>query len=53
MIKSYLGEGVYVSFDGSITLTSESRDGKTDTIRLVPAVYRAFLVWLRDMGAAR
>lgn len=43
MPKEYLGDSVYVSFDGLMfTLTTENGLGPTNTIHLEPAVLNAF-----------
>lgn len=42
MAKVYLGDSVYVEFDGyMLTLTTENGYGPSNTIHLEPAVYRA------------
>ena len=47
MNKTYLGDGVYVEFDGfSLTLTAENGIEATDTIVLEPEVYMALGVFM-------
>lgn len=45
--KSYLGDSVYVDFDGyALTLTTENGLGPTNTIVLEPEVVRALVEYL-------
>lgn len=53
--NGYLGDGVYVSFDGyAVWLKANNPDHPTDKICLEPAVFRALLAWRetvdRDMA---
>lgn len=46
--KTYLGDGVYVGFDGfAAVLTTENGFSVTNEIMLEPAVFAALEVWWR------
>lgn len=46
-MKQYLGDSVYVDFDGyALTLTTENGYGASNTIVLEPAVYGALLTYV-------
>jgi len=50
--KEYLGDSVYVSFDGMVyTLTTDDGLGPTNTIHLEPAIVNAFLDFKQRMEA--
>lgn len=50
--KEYLGDSVYVSFDGMMyTFTTDDGLGPTNTIHLEPAVVNAFLDFMKRMEA--
>lgn len=47
MLKSYLGDAVYVEFDGySVVLTTSNGLANTNTIFMEPVVREAFKNWL-------
>lgn len=47
MTKMYLGDGVYVSFDGyALTLTTADGISTTNTIVLEPPVYAALIAYV-------
>lgn len=50
--KQYIGDSVYADFDGSyIILTTENDpSGPSNTICLEGEVFRAFLLWAKNMG---
>lgn len=52
MSKRYLGDGVYVDFDGfQIWLTAENGITATDRIALEPNVYRALVEYVESLKA--
>jgi hypothetical protein len=52
MIKTYLGDGVYIAFDGyQIILTTENGLGVTNTIVLEPEVLSALYVFVELIKA--
>lgn len=53
-MKAYLGDGVYVDFDGfHIVLTTENGISITNTIYLEPSVYKALTAYTEDLGLKR
>lgn len=49
-IKNYLGDGVYVTYDGyNIILTTENGISVQDEIFLDPSVVEAFLRYIKDL----
>lgn len=49
-IKNYLGDGVYVTYDGyNIILTTENGICVQDEIYLDPSVVEAFLRYIKDL----
>lgn len=52
MHKTYLGDGVYVGFDGfSMVLTAENGISATDRIVLEPEVYAALFDYVDNLKA--
>jgi len=52
--RSYLGDGVYVKFDGySIILTAENGICATDTIFLEPSVYQSLVDYVEKIKEGR
>lgn len=53
MHKRYLGDGVYVSFDGfGLTLTTENGIAVTNVIYLEPQVLEALNKYVADIAAS-
>jgi len=53
MSKQYLGDGVYVDFDGfALVLTTENGIETTNTIVLEPEVYSALLAYVATLPRA-
>lgn len=49
-MKKYLGDGVYVSFDGyQLWLTTEDGISVTNTIALEPSVYEALVQYVSKL----
>jgi len=49
-MKEYLGDGVYVDFDGhQYVLTAENGISATNTIYLEPEVYEAFVAYTKRL----
>jgi hypothetical protein len=47
----YLGDGLYVSFDGyQIVLKANSETNPTDKVYLDPSVFRNFLIYAKSIG---
>lgn len=54
MPKEYLGDAVYVDFDGyDVTLTTEDGYSTTNRIVLEPVVYAALVAYVQRMHAQR
>lgn len=51
MDEKYLGDGVYVSFDGYQLRLRASREDRDDEIYLEPAVYEALTDFVRNLRA--
>jgi hypothetical protein len=52
MAKRYIGDGVYIDFDGyGIVLTTEDGIRETNRIVLEPEVYGSLLLFVRDLKA--
>lgn len=52
MNKAYIGDGVYIDFDGyGIVLTTEDGVSVTNTIVLEPYVYRALTEYVEHLSA--
>lgn len=50
MPKQYIGDGVYVDFDGfSLILTTENGISVTNTIVLEPDVWRALIEYVKSL----
>ena len=50
MNKRYLGDSVYVEFDGfSFVLTTENGYGASNTIVLEPKVYEALVLYVEQL----
>jgi hypothetical protein len=48
--KEYIGDGVYVDFDGyNIVLTTENGISVTNTIVLDPTVIKSMLTYIKDL----
>lgn len=49
--KTYLGDSVYATFDGRITLTTENgmASDPSNTIVLEPEVYAALVAWIEHL----
>lgn len=49
-MKAYIGDGVYVDFDGfAIVLTTENGIGATNTIVLEPEVYGSLVRYVEQL----
>jgi hypothetical protein len=48
--KAYLGDGVYVSFDGNHIWLSTEEEDSSSLIALEPAVYRTLKVFAKTIG---
>jgi hypothetical protein len=49
--REYLGDGLYVEFDGYQTRLSADRDGTTHEVFLEPEVLTNFLTWVEKLNA--
>lgn len=52
MPETYLGDGLYVSFDGFGLTLRAPREGGDHTVYLEPQVYQALLDFVKEMKSA-
>jgi hypothetical protein len=53
-VKRYIGDGVYVDFDGfAIVITTENGFETTNSIVLEPDVYEALLEWVASLPVVK
>jgi hypothetical protein len=51
MEKTYLGDGLYVDFDGyQLVLTAENGEKVTNVVYLEPQVYIALTEYVKELG---